>query len=226
MTVKEMKFATKPWISNSIKKSIFRRSRLHKLSRIPHPNQAARKNKFNRYKKRLEKVLSAAEQKYYSDKIQACQNQTKAIWKIINQITKRKKTSKNSINKLKIDGGKFLENSKDIANYFNNFFVNIGPQLAEKLPLSEKSFYSYLGNSPTESFMIDPTNSVEVLKVIESYTDSICEDPVKITPKIVKLGAKSLAKSLSYLINKSFFTRLLSLTLKNCKSDTYIQGWG
>ena len=88
---RELKFAMKPWISNSMKKSIVERNRLHRLSRIEHPNQRARITKYNKYKKTLEKILSAAEIKFYSHKMDACQGQSKAMWRVINEITPRKK---------------------------------------------------------------------------------------------------------------------------------------
>ena len=45
-TKKELKFALKPWITNSIKKSINEKNRLYKLSRIDHPNQNFRITKY------------------------------------------------------------------------------------------------------------------------------------------------------------------------------------
>ena len=95
-TKKELKFAFKPWISKSIQKSINEKTRLFKLSRIAHPNQSFRITKYNRYKKKLEKVLFAAENKYFSNKFVEYQNKSKALWRTINEITKRKKSHKTS----------------------------------------------------------------------------------------------------------------------------------
>ena len=156
-TNKELKFALKPWISNSIKRSIKKRNRLQRLSRINHPNQMNRRTKYNRYKKRLEKILFAAEVKYYSNKIDACQNKSKVLWKVINEIIRRKKGSKIVLDRLRLEDGTEIENSKNMADTLNEYFVNVGPKLAEKLPTAEKSFESYLRNSPVESFVINPT---------------------------------------------------------------------
>ena len=90
-TQKETRFALKPWITNSMKKSINEKKRLCKLAHIVHPNQNYRKNKYNRYGKKLEKVIFSAERKYFSDKVDEFQNHCKSLWRIINQITKRKK---------------------------------------------------------------------------------------------------------------------------------------
>ena len=61
------------------------------------------------------------------------------------------------LDKLRLENGTFTENSKEIANALNTYFVNVGPKLAEKLPQSQKSFESYLVNPPIDSFQINPT---------------------------------------------------------------------
>ena len=33
---------------------------------------------------------------------------------------------------------------KDIANAFNNFFINVGPKLADDIPTATRSFESYV----------------------------------------------------------------------------------
>ena len=92
-TKKEKKFALKPWISNSLKRSILHKKRLYNISRIPHPSQSTRINDYNRYKKKLEKALFAAQCKYFENEIIDCQNNSKAVWKMINEIARRKKAN-------------------------------------------------------------------------------------------------------------------------------------
>ena len=36
---------------------------------------------------------------------------------------------------------------KDIANAFNNFFINVGPKLADDIPTATRSFESYVQNT-------------------------------------------------------------------------------
>ena len=200
-----------------MKKSINERTRLYRLSRIDHPNQNFRRTKYNRYKKKLEKVLTAAEIKYFSDKCDEYQNQSKALWRTINEITKRKIKNRAVLSKLQLENGTFTENTLKIANTLNSYFVNIGPKLAEKLPHSQKSFESYLSNSPIDSFQINPTNSDEVLKIINSFSSSNCEDPVKISPKVYKLGANALSKILPNMINRCFIKGYFPDCLKLAK---------
>ena len=49
-----------------------------------------------------------------------------------------------------------------IANKSNEYFVNIGPGLAKKLPDSEITFDKYLTNKNKNNFFIEPVTKHEV----------------------------------------------------------------
>ena len=218
-TVKETKFSHKPWISRGLQRSISERKRLYRLSLVNHPNQNIRKHKYNRYKKTLEKALFAAKCDFFSKKIIEYQAKTKSLWGVINDITKRKKRTKTIISKLSLDDGKVTENSVEIANALNKYFVAVGPNLADKLPSSSVFFESYLRSedSPRDSFCINPTNPQEVLNIINSFSDSNCEDPSKIAPKLYKLGAQPMSVILTNMINDCFAQGYIPSCLKIAK---------
>ena len=64
-------------------------------------------------------------------------------WKIIKQIINKRKNNATS-NSQFIHDGKLIENSHDIANSFNDFFINVGPTLAQKIPQTNKNAREYL----------------------------------------------------------------------------------
>ena len=43
----------------------------------------------------------------------------------------------------------------EIANYFNEYFVNVGPNLAKKVPESPMNFKSYLDETNCNSIFLD-----------------------------------------------------------------------
>ena len=225
-TKKEMKFAFKPWITRALQISIVERARLFRVSREVHPNQSERKKKYNKYRKKLEKALFAAKCKFNSDQIRKCQNQSKALWKKINEITQRKTKTNSFLKKIQLENGKFIENSSEIAKELNQYFVQVGPKLAEKLPPSETSFEEYLSsnNSPLESFIINPTNNIEVFNTINSFSSSNCEDPVKISPKLYKLCATSISGILTKMINKCFLLGYFPKSLKRARVIPIFKG--
>ena len=53
------------------------------------------------------------------------------------------------VNQLDIEG-ETLTNNEDIAESFNNYFSNIGPNLADKIGTTDDNFVSYVRNTKSE----------------------------------------------------------------------------
>ena len=88
-------------------------------------------------KKKLEKIIFFAKQKYYTDKIESCKISYKLIWRITNEITSRKKNKQGIISHLKLENGTKVMNPKNIADELNNYFVNIGSKLVSQINLKK-----------------------------------------------------------------------------------------
>ena len=68
---------------------------------------------------------------YYSNKLNELKGSLRLTWKLINEIIdKNKSRSELPSNFLKEDN--MISDPLDIANYFNECFVNVGPNLAKK----------------------------------------------------------------------------------------------
>ena len=61
-------------------------------------------------------------------------------------IGKSKLIHSNLLRKIVINKNVIFE-EKHIANAFNNFFINIGPKLADDIPTDTRSFESYVQNT-------------------------------------------------------------------------------
>ena len=64
-----------------------------------------------------------------------------------------------------IDGLNKISSSKEIADCFNTYFTDIGSTLASKITPTEKHFTDYLHDSNSSSFLLTPTDFVEVTEV-------------------------------------------------------------
>ena len=76
-------------------------------------------------------------------------------------IGKIKIINSNLLEKLIINGKNILD-KKEIANEFNNFFVKIGPKLAEKIQLSKYPFEGYINSINAK--LLEQTVSINELK--------------------------------------------------------------
>ena len=99
----------------------------------------------------------------------------KGIWQLITIISKRKVHL--NIVKLK---GKDITNPTKIANAFNNFFINIGPNLSKTILDSSKPFKNFLKNSSLNSFLLKATSEDEVHKLISQLNKAKALGPLSI----------------------------------------------
>ena len=123
----------------------------------------------------------------------------KGIWQLITIISKRKVHL--NIVKLK---GKDITNPTKIANAFNNFFINIGPNLSKTILDSSKPFKNFLKDSSLNSFLLKATSEDEVHKLISQLSKEEALGPLSIPVVILKDNVNILSTPLSFIINRSF----------------------
>ena len=92
-----------------------------------------RKLKYDKYRNHLTKLVRITKRNYYFLLFEKEKNNISNTWKVINKVLNRKGKSATTAS-LKCPDNAVLSNPKHIAEYYNNFFVNIGPDLAGKLP--------------------------------------------------------------------------------------------
>ena len=69
----------------------------------------------------------------------SCSPDIKNTWSLINSGVSLNKKN-NSVPELFCDRNKNFSSAKEIAEGFNEFFVNVGPNLANLIPESDKTF--------------------------------------------------------------------------------------
>ena len=148
-TKKEKKFRLKPWITRGLKISIDRKNKMYDDIRLR--NQIHLKPHYNKLKRKLEKLSWLAQRNYYANRIEDVKQNSKLLWKIINEIVSRKPKKGGSITHLKSSNDEILYNPKDIANELNKYFVEIGKKLSEKIAPTEKKHQDYLKGQPIQN---------------------------------------------------------------------------
>ena len=81
-------------------------------------------------------------------KVAGQKHNPKQAWKTINNLLGRQ-NKQAVVNELVIEG-EILANPEDIAEGFNNYFSNIGPNLASKIGTSNCDFEHYIKNTKLE----------------------------------------------------------------------------
>ncbi|KAF0696164.1 RNA-directed DNA polymerase from mobile element jockey [Aphis craccivora] len=157
----------KDWITRGIIVSINKKEKLSKLLK-KQPFNLNLKNNFIIYRNLLTKLIRKAKELYYTDKFLIFKNNPKETWKIINDITGKKKANTNIINNIKLDNGFTIDNTFDISNESNRFFINVGQNIENNI-ISNKSTYINLNynskkSTVKDSIFLTPINELEIKK--------------------------------------------------------------
>ena len=150
---------------------------------------------------------------FYKYQFEQCQNHSRNTWGLINEITCRKKRSKNTIHVLKLANGSSTSDPKTIVNKLNNYFTKIGTKMSSNLPTAQTPYNQFLKNRQQGTFCLLPTDPMEILEMIESFAKNTPGQD-KIPAKFFKLGAPALANILSVLINQCFVLGKFPQSLK------------
>ena len=97
-----------------------------------------------------------------------------------------------------------ITNPTEIANAFNNFFINIGPNLSKTILDSNKPFKNFLKNCSLDSFLLKGTSEDEVHQLISQLNKGNILCPLSIPVTILKGNVNILSTPLSFIINRSF----------------------
>ena len=201
----------KPWISKEILSYIKKRHHYFLLFR----KNIMSKKSYSDYRNFVTNKIRSAKKKYYEDKFNSVKNIIKETWKIINDVLKPKNNSRrNILNKIIVNNNTY-ENSNDISNLFNDFFINIGKNVAESVGSHDandhKSYLNHL-NQPT-SFFFHPVLPSEVNTIIKSLKNKASN--INTTPiKIMKIISEIISIPLACIINKSLSNGIVPDTLK------------
>ena len=138
----------------------------------------------------------------YNENCLANAKNSKEKWSILNNITRRKpKSKKDEIRELEKDNKNIID-SKEIADCFNDYFTNIGPNLASKINNIPISPTSYLKNRVETDFEFNPISEIATEKLISSvFNKSKAPGLDEIYGNILKENKDILSLSISFAIN-------------------------
>ena len=169
---------------------------------------------YKQYRNKLNSLLAQAEKQYYHDLFTANKCNIRKSWQIIKRlINKSSAVSAQSVFK---HNNILLSDGKEIANVFNNFFVNIGPQLASKIQDTGENPSKFLKGDYVNSMFLSNVTDNEINRLIRNLKDSAAgwDD---IESKIIKMGHDTLTKPLTHLCNLSLNNGVFPTQLKLAK---------
>jgi len=203
----------KPWISNAILVSIKRKQKLfktHLLSKDP------RKIKeYKAYSNRLNRIKELAKKNYLTKKFEMNKYNVKYTWKLIGTlISKKKSNSQSTITKL-LRNNRFYSDKQSICDQLNTHFINVGHDLAEKLPSHNADPSIYMNRTFMNSFMFRGIFPHEVYDEIMNL--KVDKSTIGIPRKCIKLAANHIHEALAIVFNQSLQQGIFPDHLKTSK---------
>lgn len=187
-----------PWINNILLSLIHKKEKLYAKSKCK-DSSLDTKLQYKKICNEVTKLKRELHKQYVANKLNNVQS-IKSIWEISDDLLGRNKVKSNNIPCLHYNDST-IDNPKEIANVFNNHFVNVAKNLADRIPLSSAYTYTHL-NVPN-SFFFTPTNNVEISNTLNKLKNSGSLDVDGLTNKLLKRIATHVIQNLTDLVNLS-----------------------
>jgi hypothetical protein len=202
----------KPWVTKGLIKSLKTKDKLYKTY-ITKPT-FDNKLKYTKYRNNLNLLLRLSKKSYITSKITANKDNTKEMWKTLNNLLGRNKKTQSPDFFISANGERITDN-QIIAQRFNDFFANIGITLANKIsepPNNEKPSMTQHYNS--NSMFMYPTTPNEILKICSTLKNSNSSGDDDISNNLLKQIIPSICDVLSHIFNLSLTTGVVPSLLK------------
>ena len=195
-------------------KSINRKNKLYKL----YINRPTENNlqKFKTYKNKLNMLIRKSKRSYYFNKFEDSKSNMRETWKEINCIIGKGKKQSTSC-KFKDGCGNIISNPQNISEKFNDFFVNVGPNLASTIHNTGKQYYDYLQDVNSECMYMKPIIEMDVIKIIDKFSPNKSAGLDGIGNYIIKNVSKEIVAPLTQIFNLSLTTGIVPDKLKIAK---------
>ena len=167
---------------------------------------------YKMYRNKLNSLLKCAEKQYIADLLESNKSNLKKTWNIMKHIVNRKKTQKLQ-EKFKMSDNTITSDKTVIAENFNDFFVNIGNNLAKRIPNVSTPPGRYMGDMISQSLFLDPATPQEIAEIIKSLKNG-APGYDEINIKILQLSVTPIIGPLSFLCNRSLTEGVFPSELK------------
>ena len=200
----------KPWLSDALRNSIKLKNKLYyKYRKI---SSVYNETCYKSYKQILQKTLIAAEKQYYHELVTRNKDNMKKSWGIIKDIINKNKNPVHRT-KFKLSNGSVTTDKMSVSEHFNDFFINIGPNLAKSIPHVKRMPMSYLGDALQETIFLEPVTCEEINSIVSNLKNNATGSD-DISAVYLKMSLPSIANPLVYICNMSLSEGVFPTQLK------------
>ena len=227
--VRTNKYNTKqsPWITLGLLKSVRTKDTLYKQLKRTDPKSASYaklEKKLKEYRSLLNNLIRKTKRDYYKAQFKIFANDCKKTWKLLNEVAGRKAKKDelpsyfkkviprpNNQDPIEIK----LYDKTTIANEFNLYFANVGPDLSKKIKyIGKKTVESYLYSTTENKFQFHTVSNEYVLNLIGTIAPKNSSGIDNLSPKQLKQVAPTIHPIITLIINQSMVSGIFPDQLK------------
>lgn len=200
----------KPWITPGILRCIRHRNKLQEKARSD-PSNEINLVTYRRYRNYCNKLLKKFKRDYERDLLANSAKNNKNLWRNIKNITYTNKSNNLNTELLHIN-----ENCRISANFVNNYFANIGKQLAEQINPDVNDMNTYLRNLPSQpnSFVLIHADQDEVNSILMNLKSESAPGWDNIPTTFLKYAKTEIVPIVTHLANLCFEKGIFPAPLK------------
>ena len=152
-----------PWITNSLKNMSKKRDRLYKKA-INNREDEHALLRFKVCKRNFEKELRNCKRKYYQQRFLKNLGDSRLTFQTLNEVLGKRSSNKGTIASI-VENNCEITNSNEIAESMNNYFVDVGENLAKNIPI-----VASISSMPYNEFsmFLFPATDSETIKIVQN----------------------------------------------------------
>ena len=146
-------------------------------------------------------MLKNAEKTYYADLLESNKSNLKKTWNILKHIVNKKKGDKMQ-EKFKCSDNSITNDEYIISENFNDFFVNVGHNLAKHIPNVGIFPRNFMGDRVLQTIFMEPVTAAELIKIVHSLKNG-APGYDGVPSQILKDTINTIIEPLCFLCNHS-----------------------
>ena len=172
---------------------------------------------YKNYRNIYNTLIRTSKKLFFEQQLTLYQSNAKKTWELINLATKRPVKNKNFTSCLNINGT-ITSNPAEIAEKFNNFFVNIATEIEINIPPAVPNVVPIPLTEPDSMFQMSaPIISQDIIDVIKQLKPKHSLDPTNLSMVMLKSVSHEICMPLKHIVNLSLSTGEIPIQMKTAK---------
>ncbi len=218
---KRVRHTISPWLTDDIVKAMRERDNVKKRAIKAKSSQLW--DEYRSLRNSVNIMIKRSKKNFINDEIQS--KDPKKIWKGLRHIVPGKTKDANVKSIMTETGEK--TSSYDVANVMNDYFANVGPNLAKKISddnVCDDTQNVYTNVDNTNKFDFNLVTENYVLEQIQSLSNNKATGVDNMCVKLLKLSTDAIIAPLTYLINVSLASGTFPKSWKSARICPVFKG--